>query len=222
MGWVIAAFVVLLLGVVGLTTWRIMHADGTTVAQRVFSTEASTWMAGAREVAVYKEGQVYLYGTVNSDAERRQMIALATAALGGGGGGGGVKADEYYVDPATPKRDGPAVMRVADPVLFEFNSATIAADFQPVLDFVATLLRQNPAMTVRVTGHTDDIGDDTANLGLSDLRAQAAVAALVARGIDPARLSGEGLGRTRPMAPNTDDNSRRLNRRVEFEISGLG
>lgn len=217
MGWIIAAFVVLLLGVVGITSWRIMKADSGTVGNHVFSPEASSWLAGSKEVAVYRDGKMFLYGTVNSEAERQQMIDMASAALGGGN----VVAEEYYVDPSVPKRSGAAVMRVADPVLFEFNSTAIAPNFEPILDFVATMLRQSPTVTVRVTGHTDDIGADEANLRLSDGRAQAAVAALVARGIDPSRVSGQGYGAAQPMAPNSDENGRRLNRRVEFELSGL-
>jgi len=100
MGWIIVVFVALLLGVVAVTSWRIMRAEQASLEPRAFSPEASAWLAGNREVAVYKNGQVFLYGTVSSEAERQQMIDMATAALGGGN----VVAAEYFVDPATPAR----------------------------------------------------------------------------------------------------------------------
>lgn len=82
-------------------------------------------------------------------------------------------------------------------------------------------MRDNAQVKLRVTGHTDNVGNDAYNLQLSQRRAKAVVDFLVERGIDRNRLSFEGYGETRPVADNSSPQGRRLNRRVEFEVSNL-
>jgi outer membrane protein OmpA-like peptidoglycan-associated protein len=69
---------------------------------------------------------------------------------------------------------------------------------------------------LHIVGHTDNVGDDAFNLGLSQNRAHEVVAFLVSCGIDASRLHAEGYGETRPKASNATDEGRRLNRRTEF------
>lgn len=217
-GWALGVALVLMLGVVGVAAYRLMSHNETVHAPLPeFSAEAAAWLAGQQEIAVYRDGTMFLYGTVASDAERQEMIELATRVLGPGK----VDADEYYVDPSATPRAGSATVRVADPVLFEFDSAVIAPGFEPVLSFVATLMQQNPAVGIRVIGHTDDVGTDAENLALSQARAEAGRAAIVARGGDPARIASEGHGESEPIASNDTEDGRRMNRRVEFVLSGL-
>lgn len=217
-GWALGAAMIILLGAVAVAGYHLVtHKETVAEPLPAFSAEAAAWLAGQQEVAVYRDGRVYLYGAVSSEAERQTMIDLATAALGPGM----VVADEYYVDPTKPARSGTTTMRVADPVLFEFNSATIAPGFESVLNFVGTVMQQRPTVSIKVIGHTDDVGDENDNLRLSQARAQAGVAAVVARGGDPARITGEGLGETKPIAANDSEDGRRMNRRVEFLLSGM-
>jgi OmpA-OmpF porin, OOP family len=69
--------------------------------------------------------------------------------------------------------------------------------------------------SIVIEGHTSSEGTDDYNQGLSERRTQAIVADLVKRGIEAKRLKAVGLGETRPIAPNTDESGRDLNRRVE-------
>ncbi len=218
LGWALGAALIIMLGAVGLATYKLLAHEETVAAPLPeFSAQAAAWLAGQQEVAVYRDGHVYLYGRVSSEAERQAMIEMASRALGAEN----VVADEYFVDPKSSPRSGSTTMRVADPVLFEFNSATIAPGFESVLNFVASVMQQNPAVSIQVIGHTDDIGDDADNLRLSQDRAQAGVAAVITRGGDQTRITGTGVGETQPIASNATEDGRRINRRVEFILSGL-
>jgi outer membrane protein OmpA-like peptidoglycan-associated protein len=71
---------------------------------------------------------------------------------------------------------------------------------------------------MRIEGHTDDVGDAFANLDLSQRRADAVRAYLIARGVEPDRLLAVGHGESRPVVAGTDEAARGTNRRVEFYV----
>ena len=73
---------------------------------------------------------------------------------------------------------------------------------------------------LRSAGHTDDVADEAFNLSLSQARATAVVAALRQRGVPIDALSAKGFGERQPIADNTTDEGRQLNRRVEFTAIG--
>jgi OOP family OmpA-OmpF porin len=104
---------------------------------------------------------------------------------------------------------------------FALDSDVVGPDSQPTLDQIAALLAADPALRLRVVGHTDSQGSADYNLGLSERRAQAVVAALVGGfGIAADRLSPAGAGMSRPVASNDTEDGRALNRRVELEAMG--
>jgi hypothetical protein len=72
------------------------------------------------------------------------------------------------------------------------------------------------AAPIAIEGHTSSEGTETYSLQLSERRAQAVVASLVRRGLVKDRVSTIGVGESRPIAPNTDESGRSLNRRVEI------
>src|SRR5207249_4766762 len=96
--------------------------------------------------------------------------------------------------------------------------AVIAKDSFSLLAQVVDAIIKHNIKRLRVEGHTDNRGDRTANLKLSQGRAQAVADYLVKSGIDRSRLDVEGFGDTRPVAPNLTTRGRELNRRVEFVI----
>jgi OmpA-OmpF porin, OOP family len=100
-------------------------------------------------------------------------------------------------------------------ITFDFDSATIRPDSEPVLSKLYDGLRSEPAGGVVIEGHTSSEGTDQYNLGLSQRRAAAVVADLVRRGIPAGRLSAVGVGEKQPIATNNDESGRSLNRRVE-------
>ena len=106
---------------------------------------------------------------------------------------------------------------------FDYDKATIKAEFRPVLDEAAQTLQDNPDINVRIEGHTDSIGSESYNQALSERRAQAVKAYLVSRGIAASRLSTEGKGESEPIADNTrngrdNPEGRAMNRRAELKV----
>jgi outer membrane protein OmpA-like peptidoglycan-associated protein len=96
----------------------------------------------------------------------------------------------------------------------ELTSASFAT-----LDKVAAIFKENPTLKAEVRGYTDNQGDAAKNLTLSQERAQAVVNYLVTKaGIASNRLTASGLGATNPIAPNTTEEGRAKNRRVEFAL----
>jgi outer membrane protein OmpA-like peptidoglycan-associated protein len=103
-------------------------------------------------------------------------------------------------------------------VLFKQSTAELLDDSYPELDSVADFLKTNPSIRVEVAGHTDAYGSAKANLKLSNERAAEIKNYLVKRGVTSDRVTSKGYGGSKPIAPNTTEESRRLNRRVEFVI----
>lgn len=106
--------------------------------------------------------------------------------------------------------------RVAIQVNFATDQAGILPESQPQIEQVLALLTEDAALALSVEGHTDNTGNVSRNRTLSQARAQAVVAALVAQGIDASRLSAAGFGQDQPVADNTTEAGRAQNRRVEL------
>ncbi len=102
-------------------------------------------------------------------------------------------------------------------ILFDTGKATIKPESAGALDIIAEVLKSDPALKIEIQGHTDNAGAPAANLKLSQERAAAVKAHLVATGgIAAARLTTAGLGDTKPVADNTTEDGRAQNRRVEL------
>lgn len=101
-------------------------------------------------------------------------------------------------------------------ILFKTNSAVLEEGTQPVLDPIVNYLNSNVGITVIISGHTDSIGTTANNYNLSVARADAVKKYLIEHGINAGRISTNGSGELKPVAPNNTENGRALNRRVEF------
>jgi len=99
---------------------------------------------------------------------------------------------------------------------FESDKSTLDQGATPLLDDLATALKNFPDWGLRIVGHTDATGEPAANEVLSVQRADAIKAALVERGVATERLQAAGLGENRPIASNQTPEGRALNRRVEL------
>ncbi len=104
-------------------------------------------------------------------------------------------------------------------VNFDFDSAEIRAEAYPELNDIVNILRSNPNMQVTLEGHTDSVGPESYNLGLSERRAKAVMNYLVRKGTDASRLKSVGFGETRPIEDNKTESGRASNRRVDLNIT---
>jgi len=103
-------------------------------------------------------------------------------------------------------------------VLFEQSTANLMDESYIELDQVSNMLKENPNIEIELTGHTDNRGNAKLNLALSKKRVDAVMYYLISKGTDPTRIKGKGFGGTKPIASNRGENTRKLNRRVEFTI----
>ncbi len=99
-------------------------------------------------------------------------------------------------------------------ILFDFNSHVLKKTSLKPLKEIADLLAGHPNLQIEIQGHTDNQGDDAYNFNLSKRRAEAVRQSLVGHGINPLRLTAEGYGSTKPVAPNNSPEGRLQNRRV--------
>jgi outer membrane protein OmpA-like peptidoglycan-associated protein len=102
-------------------------------------------------------------------------------------------------------------------IYFDVNKDVVKPESYGTLKDIATVLNEVPDVKVKIVGHTDTDGQDAANLDLSKRRA-ASVKAELAKlfGVNADRLVTDGMGETKPVAPNDTPVNKALNRRVEF------
>ena len=103
-------------------------------------------------------------------------------------------------------------------IFFDLDKATLRSESVNELERLIALLNENPNLKIELSGHTDNQGSAAHNQTLSEARAKAVVDYLVAKGIKTDRLTYQGYGFNQPIAPNTTDEGRQLNRRTEFKI----
>ncbi|MCZ8069847.1 MAG: OmpA family protein [Cytophagales bacterium] len=149
------------------------------------------------EYAVYANSQGYLFTSLhfNSDSTRaEQLIDLQLQPL---------------------QRNAEIVLKN---IFFDFNKFEVSEKSKVELKEVADFLRANPQLRVEIGGHTDNVGSPDYNLKLSEKRAEAVRAELVARGIEPIRMKAVGYGSKEPAVENSSEANRALNRRILFKI----
>lgn len=103
-------------------------------------------------------------------------------------------------------------------LLFKQSAYEIEPASYPELDSLVALMTRNPAMEIELSGHTDNVGDAKLNVALSQKRVDAVRRYLVNKGIQAARIQTKAYGGGKPVADNSREETRRLNRRVEVTI----
>jgi outer membrane protein OmpA-like peptidoglycan-associated protein len=101
-------------------------------------------------------------------------------------------------------------------VLFDTGQATLKSGANGTMDRLATALREKSGRKVTIEGHTDNVGSDASNQGLSERRAQAVQSALTERGVVRGQITTLGKGENFPVASNDSADGRQSNRRVEL------
>ncbi|MNF24584.1 Outer membrane porin F precursor [compost metagenome] len=188
-----------LTGCAGLqkSDWPTCAAVGGVGGAALGAIESSTWAGGG---ALVGAGMAAAYCWVHG-AEEVVMVEEVVAE-----------------EPVMPEPVAEAV-RVELDVKFDFDKSVVKegsfADIKSVADFMA----QYPQTTTVVEGHTDSIGTDAYNQGLSERRANAVREVLVNQyGVAGERVNAVGYGESRPVADNATAEGRAINRRVEAEV----
>jgi peptidoglycan-associated lipoprotein len=101
-------------------------------------------------------------------------------------------------------------------VYFDYDEAEILPEFNALLEAHGRNLAANPNMQVRLEGHADERGSREYNIGLGERRSQAVRRVLMLQGAGQQQLTTVSYGEERPAATGSDDESWRLNRRVEL------
>ncbi|MDB5273105.1 MAG: hypothetical protein JWO58_1472, partial [Chitinophagaceae bacterium] len=101
---------------------------------------------------------------------------------------------------------------------FERGKAELLEASYGELDKLAEFMKENPTMEIEISGHTDNQGDPKLNVELSENRVKATTDYLISKGIDKNRIKGKGYGGSKPIASNSREETRKLNRRVEMTI----
>ena len=167
-------------------------------------------------------------GDDSKERKKRALILAGVGAIAGGGVG-------IYMDKQEMKlrqeleNTGVSVTRVGDNITlnmpgnitFAVDSADINADFYEILVSVSKVLNEYGKTLVEVAGHTDSTGTTEYNQSLSERRATSVTSYLQIREVMPERLITVGAGENYPIADNTTEGGRRLNRRVEINIVPL-
>ncbi|MBS7661426.1 OmpA family protein [Pseudomonas lalucatii] len=190
----------LLTGCAGLqkSDWPTCAAVGGVGGAALGAIESSSWAAGGAAVGA---GMAAAYCWVHG-AEAEKMVMV----------------EEVMVEePAMPE---PAeVVRVELDVKFDFDKSRVKEESYGDIKNLADFMKQYPQTTTVVEGHTDSIGTDAYNQGLSERRANAVRDVLVNQyGVEGGRVNAVGYGESRPVADNATDAGRAINRRVEAEV----
>jgi len=108
-------------------------------------------------------------------------------------------------------------------ILFDFNRASLRPQAREILSKITGILLVARGYRLSIEGHTDSVGSDEYNLKLSQNRAQSVRDYLVQAGLPPEMITRvQGLGESQPVAPNTTNEGRQKNRRVEIVIQDVG
>ncbi len=156
-------------------------------------------------------GELVLAGGVPSPAARAAAKAAAAALTGDPG----AVTDRLSVD---PRASVSADLRRLPPLTFATAYSTLTKPDQATVRAVARILAAHPQVRVRLVGHTDDVGTVRVNDELSYARAETVYLTLRYLGIDPSRMSFNGLGEKSPTLPNTSAANRAANRWVEIRV----
>jgi outer membrane protein OmpA-like peptidoglycan-associated protein len=117
------------------------------------------------------------------------------------------------------EQDSTINISIGSEILFEFNSFELSQIAKETLGNIKRLVIDKASIiSITIEGHTDDIGNDDYNMALSLKRANAVNDYFTSIGVSAEYLKPIGFGKSKPKVPNTDDASRKQNRRIELTI----
>ena len=176
--------------------------------------------------AIGAAGGAVVGGLIGKAAGSTAKGAIIGAAVGGVGGALIGRQMDKQAEELAKEIPGAKVERVGEGILvtfesgllFDFNSDALRPAARENLRNLATSLQKYPRTNVVLVGHTDAVGSDSYNQGLSERRASIAASFVTSQGVARARTQAVGRGETEPLASNDTDEGRQQNRRVEVAI----
>ena len=199
-----------------------------------FNTESQhkypSWLQVTRnyENAIFKLGGKKIYGDAGFATYKLSKDGKETWIMLTFNSGSDLQVEQYYLDvlekePMKQDISGNDIYKalnttgsIALYINFETGKSDIKPESQNIIDQVAGMLKENSGLKISIEGHTDNVGSMASNKTLSENRAKSVMNALVAKGIDKSRLSAKGWGQEKPLMPNTTDEGKAKNRRVEI------
>lgn len=187
--------------------------------------------AGTRKGAAIGAIGGAVLGQIIGGNTQATLIGAGVGALAGGviGRSYGKKADEQEaalrrqlaaIEEANVQRNADVLsVTLMSDMLFDVGSSALKPGSEENIRKVSTVLRKYTDTSILIAGHTDSTGSAAMNQQLSELRAKSVKIAIVEQGVHPARIKTIGFGETAPIADNSTDEGRRLNRRVVITIS---
>ncbi|GAB3539137.1 hypothetical protein GCM10027443_35370 [Pontibacter brevis] len=161
--------------------------------------EYTVVLTEGKQYALYVSAPDYLMSSLSFDYTSPK--SLSPVAL------------DVYLEPI---KAGAAV--VLNNLFFDTGKYNLERKSKTELNRLIRFLRQNEKVKMEIAGHTDDVGSDRDNQVLSEKRAKAVVDYLSSNGISKDRLRYKGYGETKPVQPNTSEENRQLNRRIEMRV----
>ena len=149
--------------------------------------------------------------TVGQGERRAQQLADSIAA-----------AERARAAAAAREATARATAVLQQMVFFDYDISALRPDAEATLGQKVPILRANPGVTLRVTGHADERGSLEYNLALGMRRAQSVKDYLTGFGIDASRIQIDSMGEDQPLDPGHDEAAWARNRRAEFGITGGG
>lgn len=161
--------------------------------------EYTAVLSEGKQYAFYVNATGYMMNSLNFDYTSSK--ALSPVAL------------DVYLKPI---KAGAAV--VLNNLFFDTGKYDLNKNSRTELNKLIRFMNQNSELRIEISGHTDDVGSDKDNQLLSERRAKAVADYLTSNGVSGQRLRSKGYGKTKPVKPNTSDENRQLNRRIEMTI----
>jgi outer membrane protein OmpA-like peptidoglycan-associated protein len=171
------------------------------------SLRAISFKKFSKKVARNAKKGLYKKTQIDSTYKREPVVREVTPVV----------TDTVPVAPA-PVIKADSLIVLGAEVLFETNKSTLRSEHFETLNSIVDYLVLHPERSVKISGHTDNTGSEGHNLTLSKRRADVVAEYLVNNGIDINRVETFGLGSAKPIVPNTTDEGRKKNRRVELLI----
>jgi outer membrane protein OmpA-like peptidoglycan-associated protein len=207
----------------------LVASEDTCMGSRTFGVQAFGWgvsfattwqdrqcrrLKNARELRALGYPEAALQLLCMDDEVRAAMAAAGTPC------DGVVRLVNVTPPPPPPAPEPPPIISIQD-VLFDFDRSTLRPEASTILAPVLEMLRADPNLDIDIEGHTDWVGTDAYNQGLSERRARAVVEWFVANGVARERITSVGRGESEPLATNQTREGRQLNRRVEIRRQEL-